>query len=143
MKHSQRPQVLPHQRLLSQPQSFASSLQTAQLSSSRQMLPLQPPTIPTTRFSCRDRPSVGQPQDVTSGGHSNSRPHAFAGTQNGDLGQESHTNADGFLCQCQNVNNRGRTHGERINETTRKRRGRSPRRRGLEQLELAVSSRPL
>ena len=143
MKHSQRPQVLPHQHLLSQPQSFASSLQTAQPSSSRQMLPLQPPMIPATRLSHHDRPSVSQPQDITSGGHSSSRPHAFAGTQNGNLGQETRTNADGFPCQCQNTNNRGHMHGERINGTKWKRRGRSPQRRGVEGLDLAVSSRPL
>jgi hypothetical protein len=112
------------------------------------MLPLQSPTILATPLSRRDRHSVSQRQAAASGGHSSSRPHAFAGTQNADLGQqESHTNADGFPCQCQNVNNRGHTHEERsrgnIGETIWKRRGRSPRRRGVEKLELAVSPRPL
>jgi hypothetical protein len=118
-------------------------LKTPQPSSSRQVLPLQPLTIPATQLSRRDRPSVSQPQGVTSSGHSSSRPRAFAGTQNEDLGRESHTNADGFPCQCQNVNNRGRTHGERINGTIRKRCGRSPQRRGNDERELAVSSRHL
>lgn len=148
MKHSQQPEVLPRQRLLSQHQPFALPSQTARPSSSRQMLPLQSQTIPTTPLSRRDRPSVSQRQAVASGGHSSSCPRAFAGTQNADLGQqESYTNTDGFPCQCQNVNDRGHTHEERsrgnIGETIRKRRGRSPRRRGVEKLELAVSPRPL
>ncbi|KAH9953231.1 hypothetical protein BC827DRAFT_1273687 [Russula dissimulans] len=95
-----------------------------------------------TQLSRGDRPSVSQHQDVASGGHSSSRPRAFARTQNAGLGQqESHTNAGGLPCPCQNVNNRGRMHEERsegnIGETIRKRRGRSPRRRGVGRLELA------
>jgi hypothetical protein len=77
-KHSQKPQVLPRQCLLAQPQSFTpssqaagpSSSQTAGPSPSRQMLPLRPPRIPAALLSRRDRPSVSQHQDVASSGHS-------------------------------------------------------------------------
>jgi len=139
MKHSQWPQVLPCWSLHSQPQLFAPSLQTARPSSSWPMLPLQSPMIPATPLSCRNRPSVSQHQDVTTGGHSSSCLHAFARTQNADVGQpESHTNT---------VNNhvygeRNRSRGN-IGDTIRKWCGWSPQCHAAEKLQLAVSSRPL
>jgi hypothetical protein len=127
---TQQPLALPHQHLLfsaSVLRFVFASLKTARPSSSRQMLPLQSPTIPATSLSRHDGPSVSQPQDVASGGHPSSRPRTFAGTQNADVGQKgSHTNANAFCCHTR--------------ETIRKRRGRSSRRREGEQLELSVSS---
>ena len=106
------------------------------------MLPLQSRTIPAAPLSHCDRPGVSQHQDVASGGLSSSRARAFAGIRNPGLGeQESHANVDGFPFQ--NVNVRGQMHGERSRGDTaakQKRRGRSPRRRKVEKLRLAVSS---
>ena len=149
MKLSQKPQVLPHQHLLSQPQPFTPSSQTALPSSTRQMLPPQPPTTPAALLSRHDRPSVSRHPDVAPGGHSmppmsSSDPCHFAGSQNADLGRlESHTAAS-FPNQI--VNNSDRTQGWRSGGTGQKiwkRRGRSPRHRGAETLQLAVSSRHL
>ena len=151
VKRSQKPQILPRQRLLSQPQSFTPSSQTTLPSSSQQMLPLQPPTIPASLLSCRDRPGVSQHRDVASGSHSmspmsSSHPCCFAGSQNANLGQpESRTNTASFPGQI--ANNPDRTQGQRsrgnVGQKIWKRRGRSPRRHGAEKLQLAVSSRCL
>jgi hypothetical protein len=70
----------------------------------------------------------------------------FAGSQNDDLGQlESHANAAGFPDQT--ANNLDCSQGQRgrgnAGQKIWKRRGRSPRRRGAEKLELAVSSSAL
>ena len=111
MNYSQEPQVLPRQCLLAQPPSSTPRSQTAQPSSSRQMLPLQPPATPTALLSRRDRPSVSQHQDVASGGHS-TRPMS----SDADLGQpESHTNAAGFPGRI--VNSLDRTQGQRRGAT--------------------------
>ena len=66
VNYSQEPQVLPRQCLLAQPPSSTLRSQTAQPSFSRQMLPLQPPTIPAALLPRRDRPSVSQHQGVAS-----------------------------------------------------------------------------
>jgi hypothetical protein len=66
VNYSQEPQVLPRQCLLAQPPSSTPRSQTAQPSFSRQMLPLQPPTIPAALLPRRDRPSVSQHLGVAS-----------------------------------------------------------------------------
>jgi hypothetical protein len=107
-------------------------------------MPLPPPTIPAALYPRRDRPGVNRHRDIASGGHStppvsSSHPRRFAGSQNVDLGRlGSHTNAPGFpdqLNRTQGQMSRGDA-GQRI----WKQRGRSPRRRGAEKLQLAVSS---
>ena len=118
-----------------------SSSQTTGPSSFQQMLPLRPPTIPAALPSRRDRPSASQYQGVVSNGYSTRLM-----SSNADLGQlGSHTSAVGFpghiansLDHTQGQRSRGNA-GQRI----WRRRGRSPRRRGTDKLQLAVSFRRL
>ena len=135
MKDSQQPQAPLRQSLLEQPQSSdpplqtagPSSLHTAGASPSQQVLPLQ---LPTTRTSVappsrHDRCSASQDQDVPTGGHST-------------CPISSNANVAGFPRQIVNRLDRAQR-----GNVSQKRRGRSPRRRGLDELQLAVSSRLL
>ena len=81
---------------------------------------------------------------LESGSHQ-AHPHSFARLQNTNLGEpESHTNPLSFSDQ---IDHSRRIQGQRSRGNTgqiiRKQRGRSPRRRGAERLQLAVSSRHL
>lgn len=143
VKHSQQPQILLHQRLCAQP--FNPPPQTARPSSSRQMLPPQPPTTSAALLSCRV--TVSQHQDAAPCGHSvppmacsNGCPSA--GSQNDNRGQqETHTTATSLSGQI--AMNSDRYHGSRDSsgQKIRRRRGRSPHRRGAKENALAVSSR--
>jgi hypothetical protein len=144
VKHSQQPQVLPREPLLTQPQSFAPSSQTTLPSSSRQTLPLQSPTIPAALPSYGDNgPSVSPHRDIASGGHSTRTMSSSDPRRNGQL--ESRTNVADNPGQI--VNSLDRTQGQRSGgndgQRIRKRRGRSPRHRGADKCRLDVSSRRL
>jgi hypothetical protein len=138
-KHSQPPQIVPHQRLHVQP--FTTPLQTAQPSSSRQILPPQPPTISAALLSCRDE--VGQEQDVTPGGHSISIPPiscpygcSSAGSQNADRGQHQvHTTATRLPSQVSRDPDCAQGNRDSSSQKIR--------RRGAKENALAVSPRPL
>jgi hypothetical protein len=145
VKHSQQPQPQPLTSSSatamppSSPAAGSSSSPTAGPSSSRQMLPLQPSTIPATLPSGRDRPSVNQHEEVVSGSHSR-----HPTSRNADLGQrESHTNAAGIPDRIVNGldDTQGQTSRGSAGQRILRRRGRSPRRHGTEKLELAVSAR--
>jgi hypothetical protein len=146
-KHSQPPQIVPHQRLHVQP--FTTPSQTAWPSSSRQILPPQSPMISAALLSCRDR--VGQEQDVTPGGHSRSIPAiscphgcSSAPSQNADRGQHQvHTTATGLPSQVSRDSDCAQGNRDSSSQKIRRRRGRSPRRRGAKENALAVSPRPL
>ena len=96
---------------------------------------MQPPTNLAAPLSRRDRPSVSQHQDVPSGNHS-TRP-MYSNAEFGRL--EGHNNSGSFPGQIEN--NLDRSQGQRSRgSTSQRRRGRSPRRREAEKLQLAVSS---
>jgi hypothetical protein len=142
--HPQQPQVLMHQR--SYAQHLTPPSQAALPSSSRQMLPSQPPMNSSARFSHHD--GVSQLQDVTSRGHlvspiACSHGCPSTGSQSADRGQQgSHTTITSFPGQF--VQDSDCIQGSRGSSGQRiqRRRRRSPQHRGAKEIALAVSSPP-
>jgi hypothetical protein len=143
--HPQQPQILLRQRSLAQ--HLTPPSQTAGPSSSRQMLPSQPPVNSSSQFSRRDR--VSRLQDITSGGHSVSpigcsRACPSTGFQSADRGQQgSHTTVTSLPGQVAPDSDCIRESRGSSGQRIQRRRRRSPQHRGAKEIALAVSSPPV